>query len=132
MSLLSRPTRAAAFPLVPLVLFLGVVFTASTVVPTSKAGRDTDSITANKLKPSACSALTLAGITTGSGVINDGGGSNLVLGSAVVDTMRGNGGNDCILGGGGIDSLRGDGGTDVCIGGPGTDTFHPSCETQIQ
>ena len=72
MNLLSRPTRAAAFPLVPLVLFLGVVFTATTVVPASKAGRDADSITANKLKPSACSALTLAGITTGSGTINDG------------------------------------------------------------
>ena len=132
MNLLSRPTRAAAFPLVPLVLFLGVVFTATTVVPASKAGRDADSITANKLKPSACSALTLAGITTGSGAINDGGASNLVLGSAIVDTMRGNGGNDCILGGSGIDSLRGDGGTDVCIGGLGTDTFHSSCETQIQ
>ena len=84
------------------------------------------------MKPGACSALTLAGVTTGSGTINDGSGSNLVLGSGVVDTMRGNAGNDCILGGAGIDSLRGDGGTDVCIGGAGTDTFHSSCETQIQ
>ena len=132
MNLLSRATRAAAFPLVPLVLFLGVVFTASTVVPTSKAGRDTDSITANKLKPGACSALTLAGITTGSGTFNDSAASNLVLGSAGVDTIRGVNGNDCIVGGAGNDSLRGDNGTDVCIGGLGTDTFHPSCETQIQ
>ena len=36
------PFEPAAFPLVPLVLFLGVVLTASTVVPTSKAGRSTD------------------------------------------------------------------------------------------
>jgi Ca2+-binding RTX toxin-like protein len=114
------------------VVFLGVVLTASTVVPASKAGRDTDSVTANVLKPSACAALTLAEVTTGSGAFSDSGYSDLVLGSAVVDTIRGQGGSDCILGGGGNDSLRGDGGTDVCIGGAGTDTFHSSCETRIQ
>jgi len=128
---LSR-SRRAAFPLVPLVIFLGVALTASTVVPTSKAGRDTDSITANKLKPSGCAAVTLAGIRTGSGTFNDTAASNLVLGSAAVDTIRGQGGNDCILGGAGNDSLRGDAGTDVCIGGAGIDTFHSSCETHIQ
>lgn len=119
-------------PLVPLVLFLGVVLTASTVVPTSKAGRDTRAVTANALKPSACSALVLTGIRVGSGTFNDTAASNLVLGSSGVDTIRGMNGNDCILGGGGNDSLRGDGGTDVCVGGPGTDSFHASCETQIQ
>jgi RTX calcium-binding nonapeptide repeat (4 copies) len=124
--------RAAVVPLVPLVVFLGVVLAASTVVPASKAGRSTDSITANKLKPIACSALTLAGITTGSGTFSDTAASNLVLGSAGVDTIRGQGGNDCIVGGAGNDSLRGDGGTDVCIGGAGTDTFDVSCETRIQ
>ena len=113
-------------------VFLGVALTASTVVPTSKAGRDTDAVTADKLKPSACVALTLVGIRTGSGTFNDTADSNLVLGSASVDTIRGMNGNDCILGGAGNDSLRGDGGTDVCIGGTGTDTFHSSCETQIQ
>jgi Ca2+-binding RTX toxin-like protein len=125
-------TRAATLTILPLVCCLGVALGASTVVPTSNAGRRTDSITANKLKPTPCSAVTLNGITTGTGVISDGGASNLVLGSVIVDTMRGNGGNDCLLGGAGIDSLRGDSGTDVCIGGPGTDTFHSSCETQIQ
>jgi Ca2+-binding RTX toxin-like protein len=125
-------TRAATLTILPLVCFLGVAFGASTVVPATNAGRRTASITANKLKPDDCSAIALGAVTTGTGVISDGGASNLVLGSAIVDTMRGNGGNDCILGGGGIDSLRGDGGTDVCIGGPGTDTFHSSCETQIQ
>jgi len=127
-----RPGRPAVLPLLALVVFLGVVLTASTVVPASKAGRSTRSITVNDLKPSACSALTLAGITAGSGTINDGAASNLVLGSAAVDTMRGNNGNDCILGGAGNDSLRGDAGTDVCIGGAGTDTFNSTCETQIQ
>jgi Ca2+-binding RTX toxin-like protein len=74
----------------------------------------------------------LNGIVTGSGTFNDSNQPHLVLGSVVVDTIRGMPGNDCIVGGAGNDSLRGDGGTDVCIGGSGTDTFHSSCETQIQ
>ena len=113
-------------------LVVGGALAASSIVPVSKSGRSTTTITADQLKPASCSAITLAGIATGSGTINDGAASNLVLGSAGVDTMRGNNGNDCILGGGGNDSLRGDGGTDVCIGGPGTDTFNSTCETQIQ
>jgi Ca2+-binding RTX toxin-like protein len=124
--------RLLLLPILPLVLGLGVVLTASNAVPASKASRSTQTITVNDVKPSACSGITLAGITTGSGTINDGSASNLVLGSAGVDTMRGNNGNDCILGGAGNDSLRGDSGTDVCIGGGGTDTFNSSCETQIQ
>ena len=68
MKALTRSGRAAVFPLVPLVIFLGVVLTASTVVPTSKAGRDTDPVTANKLKPGACAALALAGIARAPGL----------------------------------------------------------------
>ncbi len=128
---LSYPARLALSVAV-VALVAGVALTATSVVPTSRAGRSSDSITANKLKPAACAALSLTGITTGSGVFSDGNQSNLVLGSAGVDTIRGGAGDDCILGGGGNDSLRGDGGTDVCIGGPGTDTFFASCETQIQ
>lgn len=128
----SASTRAALLSILPLICLLSVVYAASTAVPASKAGRSARTIGVSNLKPSACSALTLAGLTTGSGTISGGGGNGLVLGSASVDTMRGNGGNDCLVGGGGADSLRGDGGTDVCIGGPGSDTFHFSCETQIQ
>jgi Ca2+-binding RTX toxin-like protein len=128
----SRLPRTSAVALLPVVLLIGAVLTASTVVPGSKAGRNVRAISDDDLKPAACAALTVNGVTTGSGTFNDGGQSHLVLGSAAVDTIRGQGGNDCILGGGANDSLRGDGGTDVCIGGPGTDTFHASCETQIQ
>jgi Ca2+-binding RTX toxin-like protein len=128
----AMPRRALLLPIVPLILGLGVATAAPNVVASSKAARRAQTITVNSVKPSACSALTLTAITTGSGTVNDGGGSNLVLGSAGVDTIRGMGGNDCIVGGGGNDSLRGDGGTDVCIGGGGTDTFHTSCETQVQ
>ena len=126
------PIRAAALPLVPLVCLVSIAFTASNAVPGSRADRAASSIGVNDLKPNACSALTLAGITTGTGIVNDGAGNHLVLGSAAVDTMRGNGGNDCLVGGGSNDSLRGDAGTDVCIGGLGVDTFHSTCETQIQ
>ena len=122
----------AALPPLAASLCAGVVFTATSIVPSSYAGRSTRTIDANAVKPSACAALNLSGVFSGSGTINDNASSRLVLGSAVVDTIRGNGGNDCIIGGAGDDLLRGDGGTDVCIGGPGTDTFHPSCETRIQ
>jgi Ca2+-binding RTX toxin-like protein len=124
--------RVAAAPLVPLALVVGVALTASTVVPTTRAGRSARAVTANDLKPAACSALLLNGIQTGSGTFNDSGQPHLVLGSAGIDSIRGQGGDDCLLGGAANDTLRGDGGTDVCIGGPGIDSFNASCETQIQ
>ena len=125
-----RGSASALPPLVVAVCACGVL-AASSVVPASHAGRNAQSITANTLKPVQCAALSLTGIRVGSGTFNDTAASNLVLGSAGVDAIRGLGGSDCILGGAGNDSLRGDGGTDVCIGGPGTDSFHPSCETQV-
>ena len=106
--------------------------TAGNNVPASRAGRHTAVIDANALKPAACAALNLTGITVGSGTFNGGAGPSLLLGSPVTDNIRGQNNNDCILGGGANDTLRGNGGTDVCIGGPGADTFHGSCETQVQ
>jgi Ca2+-binding RTX toxin-like protein len=104
---------------------------ATNSVPASNAERDVSTVTANQLKPAACSGVTVTAVVTGGG--SGGGASELVLGTAGVDNpLRGMNGNDCILGGGGNDLLRGDGGTDVCIGGHGTDSFHATCETQIQ
>lgn len=120
---------AAALPLA-CALWAGVALAASTVVPASRAGASAQPITANALKPTACAAISLTGLVTGSGAFSDTNASRLVLGSAAADSIRGR--NDCILGGGGDDFLRGDGGIDVCIGGPGLDTFDPSCETQLQ
>ena len=126
-------TARVALAAAALAFVIAVAVTATNVVPSSRAGSSTGAPpTANELKPAACAAITLNRITTGSGTFNDTGTSNLVLGSAGVDTIRGNNGDDCILGGGGNDSLRGDGGTDICIGGPDTDTFHVTCEIQIQ
>ena len=112
-------------------LFLGVVATATNVVPASSI----DSLlstrpNANQLKPPACAGLDLNAVSVGGG--GGGGLSTLILGTPGNDNLIGASGNDCIVGGAGDDKLNGNSGTDVCIGGAGNDTFHQSCETQIQ
>jgi Ca2+-binding RTX toxin-like protein len=94
---------------------------AANTVPGSKAADRSSAVTAEELKPSACSAIVLSALLTGSGVITGGNASELILGSSGADTISGNGGDDCIVAGGG---------NDVCIGGLGTNKF-VSCETQI-
>lgn len=128
--LLRRPARAA-LACVAIVLVLGVMATATNVVPSSRAGSGVGPPpTANQLKPPECAALNLTAIRVGGGG-GGGGQSTLVLGTAGNDNLVGAGGNDCIVGGAGNDRLNGNAGIDVCIGGPGTDTFHPSCETVV-
>lgn len=122
----------AVCPLAAASLFVGVALAATTVVPSSRAGRNLQATTANGLKPRVCAALVLNGILRGSGTFSDDGQPHLVVGSAGVDSISGMGGTDRILGGAGNDVLRGDAGVDVCIGGPGTDWFDVSCERQIQ
>ena len=101
---------------------------ASNTVPGSNATRYTVAITANTLKPSSCSALTLTTIVRG---VTGTSGADLILATSGADVISGAAGNDCILGGGGNDTIDGGLGTDVCLGGPGTDTF-TNCETQVQ
>jgi Ca2+-binding RTX toxin-like protein len=122
----------AVGPLAAASLLVGVAVAATTVVPSSRTGRNLQAVSANSLKPAFCAALNLNGMLTGSGIFSDSYQPHLVVGSAGVDSISGMGGNDCILGGGGNDALRGDGGIDVCIGGPGTDSFNLSCEVRIQ
>ena len=102
---------------------------ASNTVPDSRATRFVTAITANTLKPSSCSGITLTTVVAG---VTGTAGADLQLGSAAADTMSAAGGNDCVLGGGGNDSINCGAGTDVAIGGAGTDTFNANCETQIQ
>ena len=102
---------------------------ASNTVPGSNVTRYVTSITANTLKPSSCSGITLTTVVAG---VTGTSGADLLLGTAGADTMSAAGGNDCVLGGGGNDSINCGAGTDVAIGGPGTDTFNANCETQIQ
>ena len=107
----------------------GPALSASNTVPGTAVTRFVTTITADKLKPSSCSGITLTTVVAG---VTGTAGADLLLGSAAANTMSGTGGNDCILGGGGNDSISCGAGTDVAIGGPGTDTFNADCETQIQ
>jgi Ca2+-binding RTX toxin-like protein len=104
------------------VLALGSVVAMSAAansVPSTSAGRATESITPNDLKPPECAGMDLTNLVTGT----VGTGSNdLILGDDGANIIDGGGGSDCILGGGGIDTLSGGAGDDVLIGGPGTDT----------
>lgn len=104
-------------------------FSASNTVPGTAVTQFVTTITADKLKPSSCSGITLTNVVAG---VTGTSGADLLLGSAAADTMSAGGGNDCILGGGGNDSINCGAGTDVAIGGPGTDTFNANCETQFQ
>jgi Ca2+-binding RTX toxin-like protein len=125
-------SRRRAWPLVLLavVLVTGTAFTAANVVAGSRAGMDSETVTANQLKPSECATLDLAVVR---GPAPGGGNANaLIVGTSASESINGNGGNDCILGGGGNDTLRGNGGSDVCGGGTGTDAFHRCCEVQVQ
>jgi len=109
-------------------------FAANIVVPTTRLTNQSSPITANTLKPAACSAITLTAIVycpASGGVCNGTNGNDLIIGSSNIDTIQGKGGSDCIVGGGGDDDITGSQAKDVCIGGPGNDVFK-KCETTIQ
>ena len=107
-------------------------FAATNSVPETGAGVDSESITANTLKPGECASLDLNNVVSGSGTITDGIASSLIAGSSGADTIDGGGGDDCILGGDGDDDISGGPGTDYCIGGGGDDTFDETCEVTEQ
>ena len=111
------------------------VMAANNVVPVTYLTDHSQIVTANELKPAACSAITVTAIVycpSGGGNCDGTDASELIIGSPVNDNVQGGKGDDCIISGGGNDNIRGEQDTDVCIGGPGTDSFHPSCETETQ
>jgi len=108
------------FGLIALILVSVVsAFAAGMIIVPSTIDRASKTVSANDLKPSACSGLNLNQIIEGSGTFNGTANSDLILGSAGDDTIDGGDGNDCILGGSG---------NDVCTGGAGNDVF-ALCET---
>ena len=119
-----------------LILFSMIFAIAATnTVPVTYLTDQTSIITANDLKPAACSSINLTSIfycPPSGGACNATDQSELVIGSPAIDDIQSGKGDDCILGGGGNDSIRGEQGIDVCIGGSDPDLFHPSCETEIQ
>jgi Ca2+-binding RTX toxin-like protein len=106
-------------------------YAAGMTIVESNIGFRSVAVSANEIKPAACSGLDLTTIVRGAGVINGTSGDDLILGSSGADTINGMGGNDCILGDGGNDLIDGGDGLDVCIGGNGSDSFF-YCETEIQ
>jgi len=109
-------------------------FAANIVVPTTRLTNQSSAVTANTLKPTACSAITLTEIVycpTSGGICHGTNANELIIGSSNIDTIQGKGGSDCIVGGGSDDDISGSQASDVCIGGPGTDVFK-KCDTTIQ
>jgi len=127
-----RPASVTLVVIATLAATTMLGLTAANTVPGSKAANRSSAVGAEQLKPSACNAITLALVVTGSGTFGGGAQAELILGSSGVDSISGNNGNDCIVAGAGNDTLNGGAGTDVCIGGAGNDSFNASCETQIQ
>lgn len=106
-------------------------YAASNTIARSGIGVKSITVTANDLKPEACSGLDLKYIVQGSGTITGTSENDLILGSSGNDVIDGQEGTDCILGNSGNDIIAGGKDTDVCVGGSGTDTFL-NCETEIQ
>jgi Ca2+-binding RTX toxin-like protein len=119
---------AAVASALPALVVAAVALSAGSTVPGTNASRTVRSITADSLKPPACSGISVYNRISGTTGTS---GNDLLLGTSGNDVMSAAGGTDCVLGGGGTDAISGGTGTDVCIGGPGTDTFS-SCETAIQ
>jgi Ca2+-binding RTX toxin-like protein len=106
-------------------------FAAGINMPSSNVGQESLLVRAEDLKPSACGAVYLTNLISGSGVLTGTAANDLIIGSTGADMIDGLGGNDCILGSGGDDGLTGNEGHDVCLGGTGNDVF-ADCETEVQ
>jgi Ca2+-binding RTX toxin-like protein len=112
--------------LISMVIYLSSsAYSAANTVSGSKLGSSTKSSGVNETKPTECASLALTSIyyCSGSSNCTATNASELILGTANGETIRGQNGTDCIVGGAGDDTLRGGSGSDVCIGGPGNDTY---------
>ena len=99
-------------------------FTASTNVPTSRAGTSTQARLIMQLAPAGCSSLSLIALVQGSGNFSNNQSNALVLGTAVSNTITDTGTGNCIVAGGGTDSTTGSS-TDICITGPTLNIANP-------
>lgn len=122
-------TRWLLVAILSLVALATTGLLASNSMPATRLGQSGTSVTADGLKPSACSSFTVTNVVTGNGTFSGTSGNDLILGSSGVDVVSGGNGDDCIVGGSGLDTINGGGGTDVCIGHAGVTFLF--CETQI-
>jgi Ca2+-binding RTX toxin-like protein len=118
-----------------LLLTLGSIsaLAASNAVPGTRLGSVSQAITVSNLAPPECASIAagLTQIVVGSGAFDGGAASELILGSAGADTIRGRQGNDCIVGGAGNDNLQGNQGNDVLVGGADDDALDGNQNTDI-
>ena len=120
------------FGLIALILVsVFTAFAAGIDIASTKIGIESISVSAEDIKPPACSALYLTNIVKGAGTITGTNGNDLILGSSGNDSIDGGAGDDCIEGGDGDDIIEGNSETDVCLGGAGNDSFS-NCETELQ
>ena len=75
------------------------------------------------LENSRTIASDLSFSTAENGIIEGGGGSDFLVGSTSVETLRGLAGNDHLYGGAGADTLEGGAGSDTLGGGAGVDNY---------
>jgi Ca2+-binding RTX toxin-like protein len=122
-------TRWLLVAILSLVALATTGLLASNSMPATKLGQSGTSVTADGIKPSACSAISVTNVVTGNGTFGGTTGNDLILGSGGVDVISGGNGDDCIVGGSGLDTINGGGGTDVCVGHAGVTFLF--CETHI-
>ena len=112
-SVVARLILVLALPVLAGAIILSAA-TAANSVPASHAAKMTASITANALKPAACT-FTMADLVVGSGTVSGTTANDLILGSSGSDTLGAGSG----------------GGSDCCKGGAGTDTYKASCKVHF-
>lgn len=126
------PLRLVVLGLLTLIVVSAAsAFAAGISMPASNVGLESVPVTAEDLKPAACTGLYVTNIVSGSGALTGTASNDLIIGSAGADTIDGLGGDDCILAGSGDDLITGNDGIDICVGGSGTDTF-TTCESEDQ
>ncbi|MCU1489469.1 MAG: Signal peptidase [Acidimicrobiaceae bacterium] len=120
-------TRSAA-GLVVLTVALTLVtsFTASTNVPTSRAGTVLETRTLAELTPTGCSSLALTSIVEHGGTFTNSASHVLVIGTSAADTITDSGTGNCIVGGAGVDTVHATS-SDICIVGPTSGATYRTC-----
>ena len=85
---------------------LTVTMTASTTVPSSRAGLSVQARLIKDLAPAGCASLTLTKIVIRTGNYTTSVSGALILGGSGVDKITDNGNYNCVVGGGGKDVIK--------------------------
>ncbi len=103
-------------------------FTATTTVPSTRAGATSQARQISQLTPAGCSSLALTSLVVKSGTASNNTSNALIVGSVNKDTLTDTGHFNCIVGGAGKDVVTANS-TDICIIGPTGGTNYKQCTT---